>query len=110
MAGRVEPNEGKIEAASSPTRSPMTINTSRWHDLVQSRDVKGWLRCWRQLRLPFAGRAPPQVGKAVTLQYLSAPFSVLQSVVPVRSRGHRRNDAVLEFQVEIDGIAVNGWT
>jgi hypothetical protein len=51
----------------------------------------------------------PQVGKAVTLQYLSAAFHVFfnQSFRYVRELSEG-DDSVLEFQVEIDGIAVNG--
>lgn len=50
----------------------------------------------------------PQVGKALAAAYLRAAFQVfdpsfryVREVVGVR-------DAVLEFEVEIDGIAVNG--
>ena len=51
----------------------------------------------------------PQSGKAVTLQYLSAAFSVFFNPTfrYVRELVGER-DAVLEFQVEIEGIAVNG--
>ena len=51
----------------------------------------------------------PQVGKAVTLQYLAAAFDVFSkgSFRYVREVLGER-DAVLEFVVEIEGIAVNG--
>ena len=51
----------------------------------------------------------PQVGKAITLYYLSAAFHVFlnESFRYVRELTGPR-DAVLEFQVEIDGINVNG--
>jgi hypothetical protein len=51
----------------------------------------------------------PQVGKAITKKYLAAAFQVLfnDSFRYVRElRGDR--DAVLEFLVDLDGIAVNG--
>jgi hypothetical protein len=51
----------------------------------------------------------PQVGKAITRKYLAAAFQVFfnESFRYVRElRGER--DAVLEFTVELDGIAVNG--
>jgi hypothetical protein len=51
----------------------------------------------------------PQVGKTITLQYLSAAFHVFvnESFRYVRELTGPR-DAVLEFRVEIDGIDVNG--
>ena len=51
----------------------------------------------------------PQVGKAITKMYLSAAFVVFynQTFKYVRELV-TNNDAVLEFQVEIDGITVNG--
>jgi hypothetical protein len=51
----------------------------------------------------------PQVGKEITIQYLSAAFHVFfnESFKYVREVTGP-SDAVLEFQVEIDGISVNG--
>ena len=51
----------------------------------------------------------PQVGKAITFQYLSAAFNIFfnESFWYVRKLVGP-NDAALEFQVEIDGISVNG--
>ncbi len=51
----------------------------------------------------------PQVGKAITTMYLSAAFMVFynETFKYVRELV-TENDAVLEFQVEIDGILVNG--
>jgi hypothetical protein len=51
----------------------------------------------------------PQVGKALTQRYLAAAFGVFgnDSFHYVRELLGDR-DAVLEFQVEIDGIVVNG--
>ena len=81
-----------------------------WHDLVRSRNTKG-------LALLLADdvvfHSPvvhtPQVGKAIALQYLSAAFHVFfnESFRYVRELSGPR-DAVLEFQVLIDGITVNG--
>lgn len=67
---------------------PLTINTlATWHELVQSRNVKGLASLLADNCIFYSPVVhTPQVGKAVT-----GP-----------------NDAVLEFQVEIDGIAVNG--
>jgi len=89
----------------------MTIPTvDIWHEVVKSRNT-------RELEALLADdvvfHSPvvhtPQAGKAVTLQYLSAAFHVFfnESFHYVREiRGAR--DAALEFQVEIDGIVVNG--
>ena len=51
----------------------------------------------------------PQVGKAITARYLAAAFHVFfnESFRYVREIVGPQ-DAALEFQVEIDGIAVNG--
>ena len=51
----------------------------------------------------------PQVGKALTAMYLSAAFQVFSNETfrYVRELKAER-DAVLEFQVTIDGISVNG--
>jgi hypothetical protein len=51
----------------------------------------------------------PQAGKAITIKYLTAAFQVFvsESFRYVRELSGPR-DAVLEFQVEIDGLSVNG--
>ena len=89
----------------------MTANAlTRWHQLLQSRSPRG---LGDLLADDVVFHSPvvhtPQVGKAVTLQYLSAAFHVFfnPSFRYVREVAGA-NDAVLEFQVEIDGISVNG--
>jgi hypothetical protein len=90
---------------------PLTINTlATWHELVQSRNVKGLAALLADNCVFYSPVVhTPQVGKAITLQYLSAAFHVFfnESFHYVRELTGP-NDAVLEFQVEIDGIAVNG--
>jgi hypothetical protein len=85
-----------------------TLDT--WHGLVKSRNVEG-LNALLADHVVFLSPVvhTPQVGKAVTLQYLSAAFHVFfnESFRYVRELSGPR-DAVLEFQVEIDGISVNG--
>jgi hypothetical protein len=51
----------------------------------------------------------PQVGKAITQRYLAAAFGVFSTGAfrYVREMVGER-DAILEFEVEIDGISVNG--
>jgi hypothetical protein len=89
----------------------MTIDTiAVWHRLLAARDARGL----DALLAPDAVfHSPivhsPQVGKAITQQYLAAAFRVFgnESFRYVREVVGER-DAVLEFVVEIDGIEVNG--
>lgn len=85
-----------------------TLDT--WHEVVQTRSIKG-LRDLLADDVVFHSPVvhTPQTGKAVTTQYLAAAFHVFfnASFRYVREVVGPR-DAVLEFQVEIDGITVNG--
>jgi len=89
----------------------MNIDTlATWHHLVATRDVRGLAPL---LAESVVFHSPvvhtPQVGRAVTTQYLAAAFQVFfnETFEYVREVSGPR-DAVLEFQVTIDGIAVNG--
>ncbi|MDR6858349.1 nuclear transport factor 2 family protein [Variovorax guangxiensis] len=88
------------------TQTPLAT----WHELVRTRNAKG-LDALLANEVVFHSPVvhAPQSGKAVTLQYLSAAFNVFfnPSFRYVRELVGER-DAVLEFQVEIEGIAVNG--
>ena len=89
----------------------MTIATlSTWHELVKSRNVRG-LDALLDDDVVFHSPVvhTPQAGKAITVRYLTAAFHVFfnQSFRYVRELAGE-HDAVLEFQVEIDGISVNG--
>ncbi|HSH89878.1 MAG TPA: nuclear transport factor 2 family protein [Ramlibacter sp.] len=89
----------------------MTINTlATWHHLVKTRDAAG-LDAVLSDTVVFHSPVvhTPQAGKAVTIQYLAAAFQVFFNPTfrYVREIVDRRN-AVLEFQVDIDGIVVNG--
>jgi hypothetical protein len=81
-----------------------------WHDLVRTRNVKG-LDSLLADEVVFHSPVvhTPQVGKALTALYLAAAFHVFfnESFRYVREIV-AANDAALEFQVEIEGIAVNG--
>jgi len=81
-----------------------------WHRLVRDRSVQG-LDALLADGVVFHSPVvhTPQVGKAVTTQYLTAAFHVFfnKTFRYVREVAGER-DAVLEFQVEIDGILVNG--
>jgi hypothetical protein len=81
-----------------------------WHQIVQNRDLKG-LDALLSDHVVFHSPVvhTPQSGKAVTTQYLTAALHVFfnETFRYVREIVSDR-DAVLEFQVEIDGISVNG--
>jgi hypothetical protein len=83
---------------------------ARWHRLVQDRNPEG-LATLLSEQVVFHSPVvhTPQIGKAITTQYLTAAFHVFfnesfRYVREVVGAG----DAVLEFQVEIEGISVNG--
>lgn len=81
-----------------------------WHRLVAERNVGGLdslLADHAVFHSPVVHT--PQVGKAVTKQYLAAAFHVFfdKTFRYVRELAGPR-DAVLEFQLELDGIAING--
>jgi SnoaL-like domain len=89
----------------------MTLNTVRqWHQLVESRNSSGLDALLADdviFHSPVVHTA--QAGKAITKQYLAAAFRVFFN----ESFRYTRevvgdHDAILEFQVEIDGISVNG--
>jgi hypothetical protein len=89
----------------------MTFDTvAEWHELSKSRNTKALDSLLHENVVFFSPVVhTPQIGKAVTFQYLSAAFHVLfnESFRYVRElKG--ANEAVLEFQVEIDGISING--
>ena len=89
----------------------MTLATlSTWHELVRTRNTKdlGSLLADNVVFYSPVAHAP-QVGKTITLQYLTAAFHVFfndtfRYVRELAGPG----DAALEFQVEIEGIGVNG--
>lgn len=89
----------------------MTIETlSAWHALVKSRDTIG-LGALLADEVVFHSPVvhTPQVGKAVTTHYLAAAFHVFfNETFKYIREVVGPSDAVLEFQVAIDGILVNG--
>jgi SnoaL-like domain len=85
-----------------------TLHT--WHEVARTRNVAG-LDALLADEVVFHSPVvhTPQVGKQLTRLYLAAAFQVFfnESFRYVREIAGPR-DAALEFQVEIDGIAVNG--
>jgi hypothetical protein len=83
---------------------------ARWHQLVEGRNADGLDSLLSEKVIFYSPVVhTPQVGKAITQQYLAAAFRVFgnESFRYVREIAGGR-DAVLEFQVEIEGISVNG--
>lgn len=89
----------------------MQSNTiATWHRIVRERDARGLdalLADDAVFHSPVVHT--PQVGKAITKAYLAAAMQVFSSdsFRYVREVAGER-DAVLEFELELDGIRVNG--
>ncbi len=88
--------------------SSIVIET--WHRLVKERDVRG-LDALLDDAAVFHSPVvhTPQVGKAITKMYLAAAFQVFSNETfrYVRELQSDR-DAALEFELELDGIRING--
>lgn len=89
----------------------MKINTvQKWHELVAARDVTALDDILAENAVFHSPVVhSPQLGKVLTKMYLSAAFHVLANdtfhyVREVVSE----SEAVLEFEVEIDAVLVNG--
>jgi hypothetical protein len=81
-----------------------------WHQLVNQRNAEGLDALLAHDAVFFSPVVhAPQVGKAVTKKYLAAAFQVFfnDSFRYVRELTSER-DAILEFEVQLDGISVNG--
>jgi hypothetical protein len=88
----------------------MSSTIRAWHDIVKTRDLDGLKSLLADDVVFFSPVAhTPRLGKAITFEYLSAAFSVLfnESFRYVREFTCP-HEAVLEFEVAIDGISVNG--
>ena len=81
-----------------------------WHNIVRTRDASGLGELLADDVIFYSPVVhTPQVGKAITAIYLSAAVHVFgnDSFRYVREI-IGENDAVLEFETEIDGITING--
>jgi hypothetical protein len=89
----------------------MTLATlGTWHELVRTRNTRDLESLLAENVVFYSPIVhAPQAGKKITLQYLTAAFHVFfdESFRYVRELTGPR-DAALEFQVEIEGISVNG--
>jgi hypothetical protein len=81
-----------------------------WHKVALSRDpntISATLHDDCVFESPVVHT--PQVGKAITSQYLAAAgFTLGNDSFRYVGEWHRENSAVLEFTAEIDGIKING--
>jgi SnoaL-like domain len=88
------------------TPDPIT----RWHRIVNERDAAGLDALLAEdavFHSPVVHT--PQVGKSVTRAYLAAALSVFgNDSFRYRRELYGEHDAMLEFELEIDGIAING--
>lgn len=89
----------------------MALDTvATWHQLVQDRNPRGLDRLLAE-NVVFHSPVlhSPQKGKMLATLYLTAAFQVLgnETFRYVREITGNR-DAMLEFEVEIDGISING--
>jgi SnoaL-like domain len=101
-----------VSASPFTSRGPVSTNSPipRWHAIAQSQDPSGLDDLLADDAVFISPVVhTPQRGKAVTKAYLSAAFVVLfnPSFRYVREIVGP-NDAVLEFETEMDGITVNG--
>jgi SnoaL-like domain len=88
----------------------MIETISAWHQVVKERDAKGLEQLLADEVIFYSPVVhTPQRGKKITTLYLSAAFHVFinSSFHYVRELSSAY-DAVLEFEVEIDGVMVNG--
>lgn len=99
---------GSAPGAPSPGAPPSPL--AAWHELVRTRNPRG-LEALLADEVVFHSPVvhTPQHGKALALQYLRAAVAVFgnETFRYVRELAGER-DAVLEFEVEIDGVHVNG--
>lgn len=88
----------------------MTTILAAWHDLIRSRDPRA-LDALLADGVVFHSPVvhTPQRGKAITSAYLGAALQLfLNGSFRYLREVSGPNDAMLEFEVEIDGILVNG--
>lgn len=88
--------------------SPDPITT--WHQIVRERNVQGLAALIAEDAIFHSPVVhTPQVGKAITTKYLAAACQIFfhDSFRYVREF-RKEHDAVLEFELELDGINING--
>jgi hypothetical protein len=89
------------------TEHPATVQ--RWFEFVESKDIRA-LDALVADDAVFRSPAvhAPQVGKALTMAYLTAALDVLGPSVAYRASWSDATSAVLEFEATLDGTDVHG--
>ena len=87
-----------------------TDTLSTWHQIVKTTDEKALAALLDETAVFHSPVVhTPQVGKALTHKYLAAAFKVLfNDSFRYTREVTSGNDAVLEFELELDGIRING--
>ena len=88
----------------------MPLPIERWHAIAKSRNIEGLSEL---LADEAVFESPvvhtPQVGKPITLKYLTAAMQVLNNdSFEYLREWYGESSAVLEFQCSCDGIVING--
>ena len=88
----------------------MKTNLESWHQIIFNQDKKKLIEV---LADDVVFHSPvvhtPQKGKQITFMYLSAAFEVLfNNTFKYVREVENKTDTLLEFEVEIDGILING--
>ncbi len=88
----------------------MKANVEKWHEIIISRDLEKLNDILSEDVVFYSPVVhTPQVGKKVTLLYLSAALHVLTNdTFTYVKKVIEGNETILEFEVEIDEILVNG--
>jgi hypothetical protein len=88
----------------------MNDTISIWHQVIKERNESALDRLLSDDVVFYSPVVhTPQIGKKITALYLSAAFHVfINDTFHYVRELTTANDAVLEFEVEIDGIMVNG--
>jgi SnoaL-like domain len=92
------------------THAPSPSALHHWHDIMQHKNADG-LAALLADEVVFHSPvvATPQQGKPVTTAYLSAAMHVFgNDTFRYVRQVVGEHDAVLEFELEIDGIRING--
>ena len=82
----------------------------RWHEVAKSLDEAGLADLIAEEAVFVSPVVhTPQVGKAITVKYLTAAFHVLNNdKFRYANEWIGPHSAVLEFETEVDGVKVNG--
>lgn len=88
----------------------MKANVENWHEVITSRDLEKLSEILSEDVVFYSPVVhTPQVGKKLTQLYLSAALHVIANDTFIYiKKVIDSNETILEFEVEIDGILVNG--